>query len=185
MTFSEKGLIRAMKAAYGSYGYTAAQSDSGLLIFTDSWGCGIREDIVPNAVKGLVVSHAGKLPADGRAMLVSKNVVGEEIYDVAVERVRHLKKAWNDGTGKRTCLTRLTMDGMAIWQRPEDLKMMLTDPEDMKVLEMTGMDAYEVAGAVYEESWNGIVWVQGAGREGRNVPLQHLEQMQFIAGVDE
>lgn len=185
MTFSEKGLIKSMKAAYRKYGYTVAQSDSGLLIFTDDWGCGIRDDIVPNAVKGLVVSHAGKLPADGKAMLVNKDGVSDEIYEVAVERVRSLKKAWNDGTGKRICLTRVTLDGMAVWQRGEDLKMLLTDPENMKVLEMTSMDAYEVAGAVYEESWNGIVWVQGAGREGRNILLEHLEQMQFAAGVDE
>ena len=185
MTFSEKGLLRAMKAAYRRYGYTAAQSDSGLLIFTDKWGCGIRDDVVPDAVKGLVVSHAGKLPADGKAMLVSKNGVCDAIYDVAVERVRDLKKAWNDGTAKRIGLTRLTLDGMVIWQRAEDLKMLMTDPDDMNVLDIISYDAHEVAGAVYTENWNGIVWVEQSSPDYKSIHLKHLEQMQFIAGVDE
>lgn len=32
MTFNEKGLLKAMKRAYREYGYTVAQTETGLLI---------------------------------------------------------------------------------------------------------------------------------------------------------
>ena len=71
MTFSEKGLARAMKAAYKNYGYTVAQSDSGLLIITDNWGVGIKEALIPNEIKGLIVCHS---PVRVRQSLFRKTV---------------------------------------------------------------------------------------------------------------
>ena len=180
MTFSEKGLARAMKAAYRKYGYTVAQTENGLLIITDSWGVGIREDLIPYAIKGLIVSHAGKLPSEGTAIFIQKDSVCNKLYEVAVSRVRELKKAWSDGLTMRILPTRFTLDGMSIWQRVKDLKMATVDPEDMQVIDFTDLEAFEVARAIYCENWAGIVYVEPGDPEDKSILLKHLEQMQCI-----
>ena len=72
MTFNEKGLIRAMKAAYKEYGYTVAATDFGYIITGEMWGVSIHDKAIPNTVKGLIVTHAGKLPDVGNAINVKK-----------------------------------------------------------------------------------------------------------------
>ena len=180
MTFSEKGLARAMKAAYRNYGYTVAQSESGLVIVTDSWGVGIREDMVPNGIKGLIVSHAGKLPSEGTAIFIQKDSVCNKIYEMAVGRVRDIKQAWADGLTARIMPTRFTLDGMVIWQRCKDLKMAVVDPDDMQILDFTDLEAFEVARAVFCENYAGFVYVEPGDPEDKSILLKHLEQMQCI-----
>ena len=180
MTFSEKGLARAMKTAYKNYGYTAAQSDSGLMIIADSWGVGIKEILIKNEIKGLIVCHAGKLPNKGEAIFVQKNSASNQIYEVAVGRVRDLKQAWSDGLTLRIMPTRFTLDGMVIWQKVKDLKMAMVDPEDMQVIDFTDLNAFEVAGAIYHENYAGFVYVEPGDPEDKSILLKHLEQMQCI-----
>lgn len=180
MTFNEKGLARAMKAAYRNYGYTVAQTKSGLLIITDSWGVGIKEELVPNGIKGLIVSHAGKLPNEGTAIFIKKDSVCNKIYEIAVSRVRDLKQAWSDGLTARIMPTRFTLDGMNIWQRVNDLKMAVVDPEDMQIIDFTDLEAFEVARAIYCENYAGFVYVEPGDPEDKSILLKHLEQMQCI-----
>lgn len=180
MTFNEKGLARAMKAAYRNYGYTVAQAESGLLIITDSWGVGIKEELVPNGIKGLIVSHAGILPNEGTAIFIQKDSVCNKIYEIAVSRVRDLKQAWSDGFTQRIMPTRFTLDGMVIWQRCKDLKMAVVDPEDMQVLDFTDREAFEVARAIYCENYVGLIYVEPGDPEDKSILLKHLELMQCI-----
>lgn len=185
MTFSEKGLIKAMKRAYREEGYTVAQTETGLLITADgAWGVGIPEGLVPNVVKGLIVSHAGKLPGLDRAIHVHKDDVSNEIYEMAVGRCRDIKAAWDDSDFAKIGLTRLTMDGMHIWQRQKDLKMVMTHPDDMLALDLTDREAYQVDGVIFCENFAGICWVEPRPDEDKSILVKHLEQMQFIAGVD-
>ena len=180
MTFNEKGLTRAMKAAYRNYGYTVAQSESGLIIVTDSWGVGIRDHLVPYCIKGLIVSHAGKLPNDGTAIFIRKDGVCNEIYDIAVSRVLDLKQAWSDGFTMRIKPTRLTLDGMVIWQRCKDLKMAVVDPDDMQIIDFTDQEAFEVGRAIFCEDNAGFIYVEPGDPEDKSILLKHLEQMQCI-----
>lgn len=180
MTFNEKGLARAMKAAYQNYGYTVAKAESGLLIITDNWGVGIKEALVPNEIKGLIVCHTGKLPNKGEAIFIQKKSVNNQIYEVAIGRVRDLKQAWSDGLTLRIMPTRFTLDGMVIWQRVKDLKMAMVDPEDMQVIDFTDLEAFEVAGAIFCENSAGFVYVEPGDPEDKSILLKHLEQMQCI-----
>ena len=180
MTFNEKGLARAMKAAYRNYGYTVAQSDSGLMIITESCGVGIRENLIPNEIKGLIVCHAGQLPNKGTAIFIQKSNVSNKLYEIAISRVRDLKQAWSDGLTMRIMPTRFTLDGMVIWQRVKDLKMAMVDPDDMQILDFTDLEAFEVARAIFCENYVGFVYVEPGDPEDKSILLKHLEQMQCI-----
>lgn len=183
MTFNEKGLLKAMKRAYREYGYTVAQTETGLLITADgAWGVGIPDHLVPNVVKGLIVSHAGKVPGEGQAILVHKDGAANKIYEIAVGRCRDIKAAWDEDLFAKIGLTRLTIDGMHIWQRTKDMGMELVDPDDMVVLDISDLEAYQVDGAIFCENYAGICWVEPRPAGDKHVLIRHLEQMQFIAG---
>ena len=76
--------------------------------------------------------------------------------------------------------TRLTLDGMIIWQRVKDLKMAMVDPEDMQIIDFTDLEAFDVAGAIYCENYAGLVYVEPGDPEDKSILLKQLEQMQCI-----
>lgn len=181
MTFNEKCLLRAMKSAFKGYGYTVAQTESGLVITGDMWGVAIRERMVPNEVKSLIVLHTGKLPENGCAIFCQKDNVSSKIYELAVERLAELHQGWKDGIYDTMAPTRLTMDRYRLWQRKKDLKLALIDPEYQQILDFTDREIYMVKGALYCESGDGIVWVNRElrMREDEHL-LKHLEIMQWV-----
>ena len=72
----DKGLLKAMKDKYRRVGYSVANDGRGCLwILADSWFVGLRNEIVSNDVKSLIVLHFGRMPEVGAAMNVRK---GEE-----------------------------------------------------------------------------------------------------------
>ena len=182
MTFNEKGLLRAMKQCYKRHGYTAAQMDNGLLVCCDMWGVVIRDDCVPYSLKSLIVLHAGRLPDVDEALMIHKDEVASEFYDVATLRLRQIREGLK-GRTERILPTRLTMDGKLLWQRARDLKMAIVDPEATQVLDWGDLDAWVAAGAIAAENVVGIVWAETEVPEERKRMLDHLEEMQFIPDI--
>lgn len=181
MTFNEKGLVRAMKAAYKEYGYTVACTDFGYIITGEMWGVSLHETAVPNTVKSLIVLHAGKLPAVGQAISVSKGETSTMIYDMAVERIESLDRLYRENKRALIRPTRLTVDGYRLWQNPSTLAIVLIDPENQQILDFTDNDAYLICDTLYGTTVYGSVFVHRETVAPEDKPmLLHLEQMQWI-----
>lgn len=181
MTFNEKGLIRAMKAAYKEYGYTVAATDFGYIITGEMWGVSIHDKAIPNTVKGLIVTHAGKLPDVGNAINVKKGETSSIIYELAVERIESFDRLYREKKRELIRPTRLTMDGYRLWQNPHTLAIKLIDPENQQILDFTDNDAYLICDTLYGTTVYGSVFVHREVVSPEDLPmLAHLEQMQWI-----
>lgn len=125
----EGALVRAMKAAYKSGGYTVAEFDNvetrRYIIAGTAWLICCDAALLPRKAMGLVVEHLGTLPRD-EAFRVRK---GEEpqrvMQDVPIG-------AYCDFYGKRykgMYKTRLTLDGLELWREQEGNELLLMEPE--------------------------------------------------------
>ena len=181
MTFNEKGLIRAMKAAYKEDGYTVAGTDYGYIITGEMWGVSIHEKAIPNTVKSLIVLHAGKLPDVGRAIGTQKGETSSVIYEMAVDRIDSLRRLYHENKRELIRPTRLTIDGYRLWQNPGTLAVQLIDPDNQQILDFTDNDAYLICDTIYGETVYGSVFVHREVVAPEDLPmLAHLEQMQWI-----
>lgn len=90
----EKGLLKAMKELYKSYGYSVANEHGTLWIVGDSWYVGLRGYCISNDVKSLIVLHFGVMPSNGQAMKVHKGADPQiETMDTLLSGVRELEAA--------------------------------------------------------------------------------------------
>lgn len=145
------------------------------------WGVSIHGKAIPYTVKGLIVTHAGKLPDVGKAINVKKGETSTMIYEVAVERIESLDRLY--GENKRALIrpTRLTVDGYRLWQNPSTLAIVLIDPENQQILDFTDNDAYLICDTLYGTTVYGSVFVHREPVSPEDKPmLLHLEQMQWI-----
>lgn len=90
----EKGLLKAMKELYKSYGYSVANEHGTLWIVSDSWYVGLRGNCISNDIKSLVVLHFGVMPDIGQAMKVHRGADPQiETMDTLLFGVRELEAA--------------------------------------------------------------------------------------------
>lgn len=181
MTIYDKGLIRAMKKAYRDDGYYVAVTDHGVLIQSDGWGVEIVADAVPNSVKSLIVLHNGSLPKMNTAVCVQKNECASAILEAVINTMDDLAKGFTATGGVPIKPTRLTFDGMRVWQTTTDLKLRLVDVEDQQILAGESVDAHLICGFIYGRTWFGGMYVRPRLIEPENRALiNHLEEMQWI-----
>lgn len=186
MIVNEKGLLKIMKEAHKSYGYSVAvETDTAgvenIIIITQN--CAVIGDKknMPRKVLALIVEHMGELPQSGEAFQIRKNEPQTEIFDAATQTIREIH-AGNKPL-KLIKRTDLTLGGYRLWQRKDDLRIFKLDPvlesvlflsrgvhrivgDDVLMMEDTESRAY-----VYFEKpdKNGSAW------------LDHLSQMQWAA----
>ena len=185
MTIYDKGLLRAMKAAYKDDGYEVALTEAGLLIQTDNWGVIIHPKMVPNSIKSLIVLHSGAMPRMDTAVRVQKDECGDVITEAVTGPMETLNCNYAAKGGMLIKPTRLTFDGKRVWQLTENLDVRLVDPDNQQILMfMYGekLEVYLVAGMIYSRLPYGCcVYIRPETimPEDRQL-LQHLSQMQWI-----
>ena len=176
MTIYDKGLIRAMKAAYRDGGYDLAVTENGLLIQTGDWGVLIRKDMVPSSIKSLIVLHSGDIPKMNSAIHVHKAECNDMILETAMGTMDDLDTEYTANGGLAIKPTRLTLDGKRVWQ--------LVDVDNqlpMTLILGERMDTRLLCGVIYLRSWAGTIYVRPEMNlsEDRAL-LQHLAEMQWI-----
>ena len=181
MTIYDKGLLRAMKAAYKDSGYYVAMTDNGVLIQTAFWGVEITADAVPNSVKSLIVLHNGSMPKMNTAVCVQKNECASAILETVISTMDDLSKGFASTGGVPIKPTRLTFDGMRVWQTTTDLKLRLVDVDDQQILAGESVDAHLICGFIYGRTWFGGMYVRPQMIEPEDRALiNHLAEMQWI-----
>ncbi len=147
MVVNEKGLLRAMKSAYKSAGYTVAAEDSAavenIIIATPKWAVIVTKENIPRKILGLIAEHLGDIPAPGEAFQVRDKEPQTEIYDVAKSTIGCLHPK-----DKGLCIikgTQLRMGSSRLWQRTEDQRIFKLDP-DMEAIMDTARSPVRIIG---------------------------------------
>lgn len=180
MTIYDKGLLRAMKQAYRDGGYYVASTENSIIIHTDTWGAEIITGAVPNSIKSLITLHNGGIPRMNTAVHVDKGECGSAFLAV-INVWDDLSKAYASTGGVPIKPTRLTFDGMRVWQTTTDLKLRLVDVDDQQILAGEKWDASLVSGYIYGKQWFGAMYVRPQMIMPDDRPLmEHLSQMQWI-----
>lgn len=185
MIIYDKGLLRAMKAAYRDEGYEVALTDGNLLIQTDNWGVSIHHKMVPNSIKSLIVLHYGSMPRTESAVHVQKGECSEMILQTVTGTMEDLAVSYTANGGLLIKPTRLTFDGNRVWQLADTLNVRLVDPENQQILMLMygeNPEVYLVDGIIYSRlPYSCCVFIRPEMLmpEDKSL-LQHLGQMQWI-----
>lgn len=181
MTIYDKGLIKAMKAAYKDSGYDVAVTDNGVLIQASGWGVEITTEAVPNSVKSLIVLHNGSIPRMNSAVHVEKGECSDMILESVIATMDDLAKEYTAKGGFIIKPTRLTFDGQRVWQAADTLSVRLVDVENQQILVGEKWDAILVNGIIYGRNWFGSMYIRTEMVVPEDKPLlNHLAEMQWI-----
>ena len=141
MVINEKTLLKMMQKAYKGGGYHVMfDSRAGRRIMISNygyaWGVVIERMHMPWSVLGLIVKHIGKIPEEEEAYLVNKDAVQEEVFDVAAKPMDNIMSQAKVSVAPALKRTQLVFDGRNVWQRSNDLSVILVNPEyeDIAVL---------------------------------------------------
>lgn len=184
MTIYDKGLIKAMKAAFRDNGYDLAMTENGLLIQTADWGVQIRKDMVPSSIKSLIVLHSGDMPRMNSAIHVHKAECNDMILETALGTMDDLTNQYTSKGGLTIKPTRLILDNKRVWQLADTLSVRLMDMENQQVMTLLlgeRLDTRLIGGAIFCRHYAAIVYV----RTEMTLPedralLDHLSEMQWI-----
>lgn len=69
----EKGLVKAIKAAYRHSGYTVLNQGGEVTIYTEGWFVRCLWTKLPRKALAIIVEHMGMIPDDGEAMAIEKD----------------------------------------------------------------------------------------------------------------
>lgn len=181
MTIYDKGLIRAMRAAYKDSGYIVAVTEDSVIIQTTFWGVEIVKAAVPNSIKGLIVVHNGEMPRQDTAVNIQKAECSSVILETALATMDELAKKFTANGGIPIKPTRLTFDGMRVWQTTTDLNLRLVEVDDQQILSGEKWDAHLVGRYIYGRNWFGSMYVLPQVGLPEDKPLlNHLAEMQWI-----
>lgn len=181
MTIYDKGLIRAMKAAYKDTGYIVAVTEDSVIIQTTFWGVKLAKDAVPNSIKGLIVVHNGEMPRLNTAVNIQKAECSSVILETALATMDELNKRYTATGGVPIKPTRLTFDGLQVWQTTADLKLRLVDVDDQQILAGVSWETRLVDRYIYGGNWFGCMYIlPQTGLPEDRALIEHLAEMQWI-----
>lgn len=182
MTIYDKGLLAAMKEAYKETGYTVAVIKGRMIIQTTFWGVMLNRDAVTNSIKSLIVMHNGEIPKEGTAVNIQKRECSTMILEAVLTTMEDLAKVYTETGGKPIKLTRLTFDGLRVWQTTTDLNIRLVDVDNQKILTVAdSVDTKLVGRYLYHRDSLCSVYVLTEHGVPEDVPLlDHLAEMQWI-----
>ena len=185
MTIYDKGLLRAMKAAYKGDGYYVAVTEGHITIQTDDWGVQMYDQLVPNSIKSLIVLHNGCMPPRDSAVLCQKGECSSAFLEVVTGIMEGLVKDYTAGGGLAIKPTRLTFDGKRVWQLAEELDVRLVDVDHQQIFQILfgeKVNAFILGNTIFSHVPYGSLYIRTEIPEPEDKPLlQHLSGMQWIA----
>lgn len=116
MLINEKGLVRAIKRAYKSGGYTVANMGNDMAIYTENWFVLADRALISRKVLATIVEHMGVIPEKDVPTSIQKNEEPQVVLrEVAVDDMDH----WRGGErGEEVTMVPVIMQGYQIFQPP-------------------------------------------------------------------
>ena len=187
MVINEKALVNLMKKAYTKWGYTVSVGSNGRwAIHTPHWVVTIDGmGNVPNCVLSVIALHMGCFPQHNEAIKVFKGkngpVLQNEIFAVAEEHVTELEKEVDDAEKdfEEIRRTSLRIGGHQVWQRLDDSRVFLIDPEHERLI-AGKTDIRTVGEYICMEGNISMVFVRSVSEDRPAAFIAHLEQMQWV-----
>lgn len=184
MVINEKALVRQMKEAYKTYGYTVAVVGERMMLTNGFWLASIDVDNVPAALLGMLAEHIRDVPKEGSAYKVIKDKDGayvqhRMIEDAIAPLVRMAKEKEESGYLKMMRRTTLTIAGLQLWQSPESSVIYMIDPR-YAVLFEDHNQVVRLGGGIYAEGEISELWVLRFTEGELEDKISHLEQIQWV-----
>lgn len=187
MVINEKALVRQMKEAYKTYGYTVAVDGDMVYLTNGFWLAGMDVDQVPSEIMGMFGEHIRDIPGRGDAYKVTKGkdgpIVQTRILEEALGVVRQLAArrgdAFSDDTHIQMRKTNLTYDGYQVWQSETDKEVFLIDPRYAVMIDKK-LKAFRVGEGIYAEDEESVMWVLRVSDETDKVYIWHLQEISWI-----
>ena len=113
MIIEEKGLVKAIKAAYRHSGYTVLNQGGEVTIYTEGWFVRCLWTKLPRKALAIIVEHMGMIPDTEPVSIVKDGEPQLIMPDVAADEIAH----WR--TGERTdavTMATVIMQGYQIFQ---------------------------------------------------------------------
>ena len=142
MIISEKGLSKAMKAAYSTVGYTVANMAGAMAIWTDEWCVKCLRWNLPRKALAMIVEHAGELPEPDSAMYLRK---GDDPQWASMDYVAAELAEWWTPAGKQSkaYIVPVVFAGLMMYQTP-DKKCYAAEPTYLAILKREIAEALPV-----------------------------------------
>ena len=184
MVINEKALVRQMKEAYKTYGYTVAVVGERMMLTNGFWLASIDVDNVPAGLLGMLAEHIRDVPKDGQAYKVIKDKDGAYVQHRIIEEaiaplVRMAKEKEAAGYMKQMRRTTLTLAGMQLWQAPESSVIYMIDPRYAALFDDHN-EVVRLGGGIYAEGEISELLVLRFVDHEVEDKISHLEQIQWI-----
>lgn len=135
MIIDEKGLVRAIKRAYTTYGYNVLNLGRQVAVYTDTWYISCEWINLPRKALGIIVEHIGMLPPEGNAMTMRKK---EDPQVIMPEAVQQTIECWTAGTeDRRATIVPIMYKGYQLYQDMDSLTCYAMDPDDLGIVDGT------------------------------------------------
>lgn len=132
MVVNEKGLLKAMKDAYKTDGYTVAVDEADLILKTVPWTVVLHMEEVPSKVLALITEHLRKLPNPGMAYQVKKKETQTEMFGMVREEI--LNFYTSEKPRRIIRRTELTLGGFPLWQAATEKTVVKVCPDYEDIL---------------------------------------------------
>lgn len=154
MLLNEAGLVRAIKRAYKSLGYTVSNRDGKVAVYTQLWYFQTKREAMPRKALAAIVEHMGMIP-DGEPVFIVKD---GEPQTVLAEAATEDMNYWRVGeSGDSVDMVPVIMQGYQIFQAAEGACWGIP----LSCLSMIERDAAEHYGAVVVDD-DRLVWDEDA-----------------------
>lgn len=184
MVINEKALVRQMKEAYKTYGYTVAVTNGRMMLTNGFWLANIDADNVPSELLGMLAQHIRDVPKEGQAYKVIKDKDGayvqHRILEEAIAPLRRMVTEKTEGGYlKMMRRTNLTLSGMQLWQAPESSVMYMIDPRYAALFDNHN-EVVRLGGGIYAEGEISELWVLRFADNELLDKISHLEQIPWV-----
>lgn len=114
MLINEAGLVRAIKDAYKTGGYTVNNQDGAMAIYTQHWYVQARREVLPRKALATIVEHMGMIPDEQAPVYIIK---GDDLQTVMEEIAAEDLTHWRSGNSSaRVDMVPVIMQGYQIFQ---------------------------------------------------------------------
>lgn len=188
MVINEKALVRQMKEAYRSGGYSVTVSHDITYLSNGYWLAGINTDNVPAAILGMFGEHIRDIPKNGDSYRVAKSKDGPvaqcRILEDAMRPINNMlsqrDEAWKDITLTAMRRTNITYDGLQIWQAKPGNGIYLIEPSYAAMVDAHS-EVVQVGNGIYAEGEISQLWILRYNKKEAQDQIAHLEKIAWVA----
>ena len=187
---SERGLVAAMKDAWknGAYNVIAYEENDVERLAVDGgfWLVDTPRIHFPRKALALIVEHAGEIPENAAYSLSKKGGLQALVHPITLQRVQSFYQLMRENPTMDVEKTKLTWQEREVWQKPEDMEVMLFEKLYLDIIDQKADDYFqEVYGdTLFFVGDRSMAAIMPVVNESDKLFLAHLSQMPWTGGKE-